>query len=92
MVSETFIVIFAVQKRRSDKTKFYHELQETARKKIKKQKTKLNTQCEVEVLVGEVENRKEMFFGGLNMGITNAEKAAEWRLVADAVNAVASDG
>jgi len=50
------------------------------------------TQCEVEVLVGEVEKKKTMLFGGLSMAITNAKKAAERQLVADAVNVVASEG
>jgi len=48
------------------------------------------TQCEVEVIVGEVEKRRKMLFGGHSVGITNAKKALEWQKVADAVNAVAS--
>ncbi len=31
-----------------------------------------------------------MLFGGHSVGITNAKKALEWQMVADAVNAVAS--
>ncbi len=44
------------------------------------------TQCEVEVLIDEVEQRKSVLFGGHGTGITNAKKAAEWQRVADAVN------
>ena len=43
------------------------------------------TQCEVEVLVGEVEKRKDVLFGGHSVGITNGN-------VADNVNDVASEG
>jgi len=48
------------------------------------------TQCEVEVIVGKVEKRRKILFGGHSVGITNAKKALEWQKVADAVNAVAS--
>ncbi|CAM4681829.1 unnamed protein product [Leuciscus chuanchicus] len=48
------------------------------------------TQCEVEIIVGEVEKRSKMLFGGHSVGITNAKKALEWQKVADAVNAAAS--
>ena len=50
------------------------------------------TQCEVEILVGEVEKRKVVLFYGHSVGITNAKKAEEWQHVVDAVNSVASEG
>ena len=53
------------------------------------------TQCEVKVLVGEVEKRTAVLFGGHSVGsdwVTNAKKALEWQHVADNVNAVASEG
>ena len=52
----------------------------------RKTKKRNFTQCEVEVLVGEVDTRKKVLFGGLGVGITNAKKAEEWQHVADAVN------
>ncbi len=55
----------------------------------RKSKKRNFTQCEVEVIVGEVEKRRKMLFGGHSVGITNAKKALEWQKVADAVNAVA---
>ncbi|KAM9544479.1 uncharacterized protein ACWYII_035815 [Salvelinus alpinus] len=48
-------------------------------------------QCEMEILVGEVEARKNILFGGHSVGITNAKKALEWQHVA-AVNAAGSEG
>ncbi|XP_059386113.1 nuclear apoptosis-inducing factor 1-like [Carassius carassius] len=56
----------------------------------RKSKKRNFTQCEVEVIVGEVEKRRKMLFGGHSVGITNAKKALELQTVADAVNAVAS--
>ena len=50
------------------------------------------TQHEVEVLVGEVEMRKAVLFGGHGVGVSNAKKALEWQHAADSVNAVASEG
>ena len=53
------------------------------------------TQCEVEVLVGEVGKTKAVLFGGHNVGsdlVTTAKKALEWQHVADNINAVASEG
>lgn len=58
----------------------------------RKTKKRNFTQCEIEVLVGEVDTRKKMLFGGHSVGITNAKKALEWQHVADAVNAAASEG
>lgn len=50
------------------------------------------TDCEVEVLIDEVAQRRVVLFGGHSTGITNAKKACEWQRVTDAVNAVASQG
>ena len=48
------------------------------------------TQCEVEVLVREVEKRKADYLVDTVLGwVTNAKKALEWQHVADNVNAVA---
>ncbi|XP_077083179.1 uncharacterized protein LOC143736324 [Siphateles boraxobius] len=58
--------------------------------KERKSKKRNFTQCEVEVIVGEVEKRRKMLFGGHSVGITNAKNALEWQKVADAVNDVAS--
>ena len=49
-------------------------------------------QCEMKVLVGEVEARKNILFGGHSVGITNAKKALESQHMADAVNAAGSEG
>ena len=56
----------------------------------KKTKKRNFTQCEEEIIVGEVEKRRKMLSGGHRVGITNAIKALEWQKVADAVNAAAS--
>jgi len=48
------------------------------------------TNCEVEILVGEVETRQNILFGGHSIGITNAKKATEWQHVADAVNSASA--
>ncbi|XP_073670657.1 nuclear apoptosis-inducing factor 1-like [Paramisgurnus dabryanus] len=45
----------------------------------RKSKKRNFTQCEVEVIVGEVEKRRKMLFGGHS-----------WQTLADGVNAVAS--
>ncbi|XP_041843329.1 nuclear apoptosis-inducing factor 1-like [Melanotaenia boesemani] len=46
------------------------------------------TETEVEVLVGEVEARKNILFGGLGSGISNKRKTEEWQHVVAAVNSV----
>ncbi|KAJ8256710.1 hypothetical protein COCON_G00188620 [Conger conger] len=56
----------------------------------KKARKRNFSQCEIEVLVGEVDTRKKMLFGGHSVGITNAKKVLEWQHVADAVNTVGS--
>ena len=48
--------------------------------------------CEVEILVGEVETRQNILFGGHSIGVTNAKKATEWQHVADAVNSASAQG
>ena len=58
----------------------------------RKAKKRSFTQCELEVLVGMVEKRKAVLFGGHSVGVTNAKKALEWQHVADNVNDVASEG
>lgn len=58
----------------------------------KRAKKRNFTQCEVEVLIGEVDTRKRVLFSGHSAGITNARKAIEWQNVADAVNQVVSEG
>ncbi|XP_063072725.1 nuclear apoptosis-inducing factor 1-like [Engraulis encrasicolus] len=50
------------------------------------------TDCEVEVLIDEVTDRRQTLFGGQSSGVTNSKKAYEWQHVTDAVNAVASQG
>ena len=46
----------------------------------------------MEVLVGEVEARTNILFGGHSVGITNDKKALDWHYVSDAVNAASSEG
>ena len=65
---------------------------ESMAKAERKAKKRNFTQCEVEVLVGEVEKRKAVLFGGYSAGVANAKKAQEWQHVADNVNAVTSEG
>ena len=50
------------------------------------------TDCEVEVLVDEVEQCLTVLFGAHSTGVINAKKTCAWQHVADAVNAVASQG
>uniref|UniRef100_A0A3P9JQ61 ribonuclease H n=1 Tax=Oryzias latipes TaxID=8090 RepID=A0A3P9JQ61_ORYLA len=47
----------------------------------RKSKKRNFTQCEVEVIVGEVEKRRKVLFGGHSVGITNAKKARERQTV-----------
>ena len=61
-------------------------------KSERKAKKRNFTQCEVKVLVGEVEKRKAVLFGGHSVRVINAKKALEWQHVADNVNATASEG
>ena len=44
------------------------------------------TETEIEVLVGEVEARKDILFGGHSSGVTNKIKQKEWQHVVTAVN------
>jgi hypothetical protein len=46
------------------------------------------TQCEMEVLVREVEAITNILFGGHSVGITNDKNALDWH----AVNAAGSEG
>ncbi|XP_049426784.1 t-SNARE domain-containing protein 1-like [Epinephelus fuscoguttatus] len=48
------------------------------------------TVTEIEVLVGEVEARKIILFGGHSSGITNKRKTSEWQHVVTAVNGVSA--
>ena len=48
------------------------------------------TETEIEVLVGEVEARKNILFGGHSGGITNKRKTSEWQHVVTAVNSVSA--
>ncbi|XP_018951036.1 myb-related transcription factor, partner of profilin-like [Cyprinus carpio] len=43
---------------------------------------------EIETLVGEVEARKTVLFGGHSSGVTNKKKQCEWQSIASAVNCV----
>ncbi|XP_067245457.1 nuclear apoptosis-inducing factor 1-like [Chanodichthys erythropterus] len=49
------------------------------------------TESELEVLLSEVETRKNILFGTLSSGINNKRKKYEWESLADAVNAVGSE-
>ena len=56
------------------------------------EKLKKETQHGIEVLVGEVEARKNALFSRLSVGITNTKQALEWQHVADTMNAAGSEG
>ena len=49
-------------------------------KKDRKTKKRNFTDCEVEVLVNEVEQRQRVLFGGHSLGITNAKKKNIWEI------------
>lgn len=53
-------------------------------------KTKF-TECEIEVLLTEVETRKHVLFGSLKEGISNRIKKLQWQNIADAINKVGSE-
>ena len=55
---------------------------------LRKAKKRNFTEVEVESLVGEMEARKVVLFGGHGIGITNNKKQSEWQHVAAAVNSV----
>ena len=59
------------------------------RRTEKSKKAKFH-EVEVETLVGEVEARKVVLFGGHGIGIANNKKQSEWQHVATAVNSVSS--
>ena len=46
--------------------------------------------CEIEMLVGEIEPRKKVWFGSLGADLTNKRKCVKWQHVA-AVNAASSE-
>ncbi len=54
----------------------------------KKNKKRSFSDTDVEVLVGEVETRKKILFGGHSSGVTNKKKHNELQHVAAAVNQV----
>lgn len=49
------------------------------------------TECELEVLLSEVETRKNILFGTLSSGINDKRKKYEWESLADVVHAVGSE-
>ncbi|KAJ8377089.1 hypothetical protein SKAU_G00076690 [Synaphobranchus kaupii] len=55
-----------------------------------KSKKKNFSECEIEVLLGEVERRRAILFDGHSMGISNKRKRLEWHKVCAAVNSVSS--
>ena len=55
---------------------------------LRKSKKRNFTEVEVETLVGEMEARKVVLFGGHGIGIANNKKQSEWQHVAAAVNSV----
>ena len=55
---------------------------------LRKAKKRNFTEVEVETLVGEMEARKVVLFGGQGIGIANNKKQSEWQHVAAAVNSV----
>ena len=66
---------------------------EVLRKAKKRNSTEDNfTNChpQVETLVGGMEARKVVLFGGHGIGIANNKKQSEWQHVAAAVNSVSS--
>lgn len=65
-----------------------HRTWQTRKKEAKKE----TLTTEVEILVGEIETRQHILFGGHSIGVTNAKKAREWQHVTDAVNAASAQG
>ena len=65
---------------------------ESSKKMAKASSKKRNfTESELEVLLSEVETRKNILFGTLSSGIYNKRKKYERESLADAVNAVGSE-
>lgn len=60
---------------------------------LSKQKSKKKnfSDCEIEVLLAEVERRRRVLFNGVSMGVSNRRKRMEWHRVCVAVNNVSSD-
>ena len=48
---------------------------------LRKAKKQNFTEVEVETLVGEMEARKVVLFGGYGIGITNNKKQSEWHML-----------
>ena len=60
---------------------------------MEKSRKKNFSECEVEVLISEVEARHKVLFGSLSSGISTKTKRLHWEHVTKAVNAVgAGDG
>ncbi len=49
------------------------------------------SECELEMLLNEVEAHKHILFGTLSSGINTKRKKSEWESVCEAVNAVGSE-
>ena len=76
------------------KTKCYLRQKKTPTRSIMAEKTRKGnfTAAEIAVLVGEVEARKNILFGGHSSGITNKRKTSEWQHIVTAVNSVSATG
>ncbi|XP_039630071.1 nuclear apoptosis-inducing factor 1-like [Polypterus senegalus] len=56
-----------------------------------KKKKKNFSDCEMEVLLSEIEARKNVLFSNLGSGISNKRKVMEWHSVADAVKSAGAE-
>ncbi|XP_061094547.1 myb/SANT-like DNA-binding domain-containing protein 4 [Conger conger] len=55
-----------------------------------RRKKKNFAECEIQVLVKEVERRRRILFNGASMGVSTGRKRMEWQRVCVAVNAVSA--
>ena len=55
-----------------------------------RRKKKNFAECEIQVLLAEVEKRRRVLFNGASMGVSTGRKRVEWQRVCVAVNTVSS--
>ncbi|XP_059204107.1 uncharacterized protein LOC131983404 [Centropristis striata] len=59
-----------------------------AQRKKERERKKNFSEAEIEVILGEVESKKNILFSSVSSGVTGTGKAKAWREVTDAVNVV----
>ncbi|MDG2555480.1 SANT/Myb-like DNA-binding domain-containing protein [Vibrio parahaemolyticus] len=64
------------------------DLSVMAQRKKERERKKNFSEAEIEIILGEVDLRKNILFSSVSSGVTGTGKAKAWREVTDAVNVV----